>query len=164
MKRFIATVILLVASLTSCSERSTEPTLSKGEQDAILEVMEKQATAWNSGDIEGYMEAYLKDPELRIASDRGLSRGWTHIMELYASNYPTSEMMGELSYKDIQITPLPPDHAQVFGRYVLSRPEPIPTSTGHYTLLFKKTSDGWRIIHDHSTELAQTVLPEPPKN
>lgn len=163
MKRFFAAIIILVAPLTSCNEGSSS-TLSKGEQAAIMTVMQKQAEAWNSGNIKGYMEAYLNDPELRIASDRGVSRGWTHITELYSSNYPTSEMMGELTYEDISITPLPPYHAQIFGRYVLKRPEPMPISMGHYTLLFKKTSDGWRIIHDHSTELAQTVVPEPPKN
>jgi beta-aspartyl-peptidase (threonine type) len=44
---------------------------------------------------------------------------------------------------------LGPDSAFVRGRFQLVMEKDKPT--GLFTLVFKRTADGWRIIHDHTS-------------
>ena len=43
---------------------------------------------------------------------------------------------------------LGPEAALVTGRFDLDRKEP---ATGRFTLVFRKTNRGWKIIHDHTS-------------
>ena len=44
---------------------------------------------------------------------------------------------------------LAPDAALAFGRWRLQREKDEPA--GLFTLVLRKTSEGWRIIHDHTS-------------
>jgi beta-aspartyl-peptidase (threonine type) len=57
--------------------------------------------------------------------------------------------MGKLTFKDLSIEPLGPDHALVRGRFHLELKK--HTATGLFTLIMKRTPAGWRIIHDHTS-------------
>jgi ketosteroid isomerase-like protein len=57
--------------------------------------------------------------------------------------------MGQLSFSDIDITVLAPDAALAFGHWHLKRGN--DQTGGVFTLLFRKTNAGWRIVHDHSS-------------
>jgi ketosteroid isomerase-like protein len=61
--------------------------------------------------------------------------------------------MGTLTFSELQITRLSGDAALVIGRWRLARQGDKPQ--GRFTLLFRRTSDGWRIVHDH-TSAAET--------
>jgi beta-aspartyl-peptidase (threonine type) len=58
--------------------------------------------------------------------------------------------MGLLTFSDLEITSLGPDAAVVLGRWKLKRAQDQPH--GRFTLIFRKTADGWRIVHDHTSE------------
>jgi len=57
--------------------------------------------------------------------------------------------MGTLKFSEIRITPLSSDAAIVLGRWQLVRPKDKPH--GAFTLLFRRTTSGWRIVHDHTS-------------
>jgi ketosteroid isomerase-like protein len=57
--------------------------------------------------------------------------------------------MGELTFSDLEVTVLSKDSAVVLGRWLLKRSKDEPH--GRFTLIFKKTKQGWRIIHDHTS-------------
>ena len=61
--------------------------------------------------------------------------------------------MGELTFSDVDVTVLSDDAALVFGRWRLIKDDEEPS--GLYTLLFRKTDQGWKIVHDHSSSAGE---------
>jgi len=57
--------------------------------------------------------------------------------------------MGTLTFSQIEITKLGPEAALFMGRWQLARKNDQPH--GIFTLLFRRTSAGWRIVHDHTS-------------
>jgi len=116
---------------------------------AIRAVLDAQAAAWNRGDIEGYMDGYDRSPNTEFVGGDSISHGWQTVLDRYKRNYNSREKMGTLTFSDLEITVLSKDAALVLGRWRLKRANDEPHGT--FTLLFRKTKVGWRIVHDHSS-------------
>jgi uncharacterized protein (TIGR02246 family) len=117
--------------------------------DAIKSVIDTQRDAWNKGDIEGYMQGYDKSDNTVFVSGDNVTRGWKTVLERYKKSYDSREKMGQLEFSDLEITLLSKDSAVVLGRWLLKRSNDEPH--GRFSLIFKKTKAGWRIIHDHTS-------------
>jgi ketosteroid isomerase-like protein len=115
----------------------------------ITRLLEDQATAWNRGDIEGFMAGYEPSETLRFASGGDVTRGWKSTLERYRSRYPDTATMGRLSFTELEVTPLGSDAAVVFGQWRLVRGADSPH--GLFTLTLRKGGQGWRIIQDHTS-------------
>lgn len=115
----------------------------------IARVIFDQQNAWNKGDIEGYMQGYIKSDSLRFASGGNVSYGWKTTLDRYEKGYPDKETMGELTFSNIDIEFISKDAALVFGKWELERSSDHPW--GLFTLLFKRTENGWKIVHDHTS-------------
>ncbi|MFA6469063.1 MAG: nuclear transport factor 2 family protein [Bacteroidota bacterium] len=118
-------------------------------QQQILVVIRQQIDGWNSGNIESFMRGYVVSDSLRFASGGSVTYGWKTMLERYRKGYPTRERMGTLSFTNITIDSISNDAAVVFGTWRLKREKDEPW--GLFTLLFKKSADGWRIVHDHTS-------------
>jgi uncharacterized protein (TIGR02246 family) len=141
----IASVLLLIASMTSLGQnRANEKSIA-----AIRQVMDAQAAAWNRGDVEGYMDGYDRSAETVFVSGDRVTRGWQTVLERYKKAYDSREKMGTLSFSDLEITMISKDAAIVLGRWHLQRSKDEPH--GRFTLLFRKTKTGWKIVHDHTS-------------
>jgi ketosteroid isomerase-like protein len=116
---------------------------------AIRKVMDEQAVAWNSGNIEGFMQGYWNSPELKFVSGDGVTKGWQPTLDRYKKSYDSRAKMGVLTFSDLDITILSKDSAVVLGNWALQREKDNPK--GKFTLVFRKFKDGWRIIHDHTS-------------
>jgi uncharacterized protein (TIGR02246 family) len=116
---------------------------------AIRAVIEAQRDAWNKGDIDGYMDGYDRSPDTVFVSGDSVTKGWQTVLERYKRAYDTREKMGQLTFSDLEIKLLTNDKAVVIGRWLLKRTSDEPH--GRFTLIFKKTRQGWRIIHDHTS-------------
>jgi len=116
---------------------------------AILAVLDAQRDAWNRGDIEGYMDGYDRSPDTVFVSGDRINRGWQTVLDRYKKNYNSREKMGTLTFSELEITVLSKDAALVLGRWRLKRANDEPHGT--FTLLFRKTKAGWRIVHDHTS-------------
>lgn len=116
---------------------------------AIRTVLDAQVTAWNRGDLEGYMAGYERSPDIVFVSGDRVTRGWQTVFDRYKRTYDTREKMGVLTFADAEITMLGKDVAIVLGRWQLKRTKDEPR--GRFTLLFRKTKAGWRIVHDHTS-------------
>jgi ketosteroid isomerase-like protein len=55
-----------------------------------------------------------------------------------------------LRFDDLAVRPLGPDHALVTGRFLLSGGG-LADQSGRFTLVWVRTPEGWRILHDHSS-------------
>jgi len=150
--RLPAAVILLIAGLASAlGQSSAQPKSRTSERAkaAIQAVLDAQRDAWNRGDIEGYMDGYARSAKTEFVGGDSISRGWQTVLDRYKKKYDTREKMGTLTFSEIEITLLGKDAALVLGRWRLKRADDEPHGT--FTLLFRKTKSGWRIVHDHSS-------------
>lgn len=116
---------------------------------AIRAVLEAQRVAWNNGDVDGYMDGYERSEETVLVSGDNVIRGWQTVHDRYKNNYNTRGKMGTLTFSDLEITLLGNDAAVVLGRWHLKRANDEPH--GRFTLVFRRTKEGWKIIHDHTS-------------
>jgi len=145
-------VVLLLTATAIASAHAPAQSKSKYDikaADAIKAVLDAQAAAWNRGDLEGYMEGYDRSNNTEFVGADSITRGWQTVLERYRRNYGSREKMGVLTFSDLEITILSKDAALVLGRWHLKRANDEPHGT--FTLLFRKTKAGWRIVHDHTS-------------
>jgi ketosteroid isomerase-like protein len=135
-----AMIAFLIASAVSASGDSAAE---------IRAVMSAQVAAWNRGDIDGFMDGYARSQATEFVSGDKMTRGWQVVRDRYRKKYDAREKMGRLAFSDIKITPLSADAAIVLGRWQLVRQRDRPH--GIFTLLFRRTPAGWRIVHDHTS-------------
>jgi ketosteroid isomerase-like protein len=143
---------LLGLSISASAQPSNE-TRSKA---VIRAVLDAQASAWNRGDVDGYMNGYDRSPNTEFVSGDTITRGWQQVLDRYKQRYDTRDKMGVLTFSDLEITVLSNDAALALGRWRLQRLVGPSLRTnaephGTFTLLFRKTKAGWRIVHDHTS-------------
>lgn len=142
MKYFI---IIIVLGLVSCQCNSSDEIAKK----EIKQVLMEQQKGWNDGDIPAYMQGYHKSDSLRFASGGNVSYGWQTTLDRYLKGYPDKATMGKLTFSNIDVKILSETSALVFGKWELDRENDHPW--GLFTLVFKLTDEGWRIVHDHTS-------------
>ena len=120
-----------------------------GEEQAVRAVLDAQVRAWNAGDLRGFMEGYAQSDRTRFQSGGDVSLGWQTVFDRYQKRYGDRARMGLLKFSEVEVTVLAPKAALAFGRWRLERAQDAPS--GLFTLLFRRTSAGWRIVHDHTS-------------
>lgn len=135
--------------LAACATSGGSPAARADDEAAILALLEAQDTAWNQGDIEGFMAGYLRSPDLRFASGGNITRGWDETLARYKARYGTGAEMGTLTTSDHEIEILSPDAAIAHGKWQLDWQGKQPW--GLYTLILRKTDGEWRIVSDTTT-------------
>ena len=143
---FVALGVIFFAQAASPVQSNRSDTTSEA---AIRAVLDAQRDAWNRGDIEGYMDGYERSPDTVFVSGDRINRGWQMVLDRYRKSYDSREKMGVLTFSDVEITVLSKDAALVLGRWRLKRANDEPHGT--FTLLFRKTKTGWKIVHDHTS-------------
>ena len=123
-------------------------------QDAAAPVralLDAQVAAWNRGDLEGFMAGYWRSPELVFCSGATVSKGWDATLERYRKRYQAEGgEMGKLRFESLEVEPLGPDAAFARGEYWL-RMSDGQQPHGRFTLVLRRLSGAWRIVHDHTS-------------
>jgi len=148
----LSAALLLVAiiPISIQAQSSAKPNKREGRIAVnVRAVLEAQRDAWNRGDVEGYMDGYARSPDTVFVSGDNVSRGWQTVLDRYKKNYNSREKMGTLTFADLEITPVGSDAAIVLGRWHLKRANDEPH--GRFTLILRRTKQGWRIVHDHTS-------------
>jgi uncharacterized protein (TIGR02246 family) len=140
-----AASVLLLLGLTSAFGQ----TKAAKDAKAIQAALDAQCAAWNRGDIEGFMDGYERSEKTVFVGGDNVTRGWQTVLARYKKNYDSREKMGTLTFSDLEITPLGNDSALVLLRWHLQRAKDEPH--GRSTLIMRRTKQGWRIVHDHSS-------------
>jgi uncharacterized protein (TIGR02246 family) len=146
---FLFASLLLALTTATCASQPDSKQNTEQVSQAIRAVMDAQQAAWNRGDIEGFMEGYDRGETTTFVSGDDITRGWQTVLDRYKQRYNSPGQMGTLSFSDLEIQSFGPSYAIVNGRWQLSRANDSPH--GRFTLLFRRTSAGWRIIHDTTT-------------
>jgi len=143
----VATVILTLQAQEQSPARKTRHDAKISA--AVRAVLEAQREAWNRGDIEAYMDGYARSDETVFVSGDNVTRGWQTVLDRYKKVYNSREKMGTLTFSDLEITLLSNDAAVCLGRWHLQRANDEPH--GRFTLILRRTKNGWRIVHDHTS-------------
>ena len=147
--------ISLALFLAFVSLSISAPQLAMTETSAesqICAVLEKQAMAWNQGDIDRFMAGYWKSEETLFVSANGITRGWQSVLDRYRRAYPDRKAMGHLTFSNLEIHIVCSGAAFIVGQYQLEREKDRPA--GIFTLNFRRFPVGWRIVADHTTAFA----------
>jgi ketosteroid isomerase-like protein len=124
---------------------------AQGAEGVIRAEMTRQQEAWNRGDVRAFMESYEKSPGTLFVGS-SVTRGWDQVLANYVKRYPTRDNMGRVTFSDVEVTMLGASHALVFGRFRLERSQEAGGNTGGlFTLVWRKTKAGWKIIADHTS-------------
>ncbi len=117
--------------------------------DDVRAVLNEQTAAWNRADLETFVR-YYSDESIFVGKE--VTRGNRGVLDRYKKSYPTQEKMGKLTFTDLEVKMLGKDYASVLGRFHLERTEAGGgNANGIFTLLFRKTGNGWKIILDHTS-------------
>lgn len=122
----------------------------KVDLNLVKDILKAQETAWNQGNLEGFMQGYLPSEKLVFIGSRGLTYGWETTLSNYQKSYPDQATMGHLTFTIKEMKPLGSEHMLVIGKWHLARPEKGDAS-GHFTLTWQKIDGQWFIIADHSS-------------
>ena len=143
MQAFLAIFLIASTALGGCRSN-----IASDPEAEIRAVLDAQVEAWNAGDIEGYLDGYLRSPALVFAGRGTFTRGWEPLLRRYKTAYPEGSM-GKLRFDDLEIHAIGTDDAWAIGSWRLD----IDGSTPHgvFTLILRRTREGWKIIHDHSS-------------
>jgi len=117
-------------------------------ENEIQSVIDKQKILWNEGNIEGFMGYYWKSEKFTFQSGNQRLHGWDALLSRYKTSY-SGENMGVLDFTDVEVRVSSSDFAYVLGRWKLKTED--GAREGLFTIIFQRMSEGWRIIHDHTS-------------
>jgi ketosteroid isomerase-like protein len=119
---------------------------------AVEQELLRQVEAWNRHDLRGFMAGYWNSPQLTFFSDGTKISGWQSAFARYEKRYQAEgREMGNLRFSDLAVETLGPDSAFVRGAWQLTTGDG-KNPYGLFTLIFRKFPEGWKIIHDHTSE------------
>ena len=133
---FLLVFIPLVSFGQSYNDNISINFISLKDSLDIMKVMKFQENAWNSGDINSFMEGYIKSDELVFSGKSGPVYGWNETKNRYLKNYPDTQTMGQLKFTVNKIRSVSSDVAFLIGEYYLTRS--TEDSYGHLLYFGKK--------------------------
>lgn len=122
--------------------------MKENDEQSIKAVMQMQEQAWNSGNVEKFMQGYWQSDSLMFIGNNGIKYGWQTTLENYKSSYPDKAAMGKLQFEIIKLE-VNNNAAYMLGKWNLVREADNPK--GYFTLYWKKINDKWLITIDHTS-------------
>ena len=100
--------------------------------------MASQEIAWNNHDLEGFMNGYWQDDNLKFYGSNGLTKGWKNTLANYKKGYPTTAESGTLKFVINDISKIENEAYWVMGEYHLTRP--VGNANGVFMIKYRKAS------------------------
>ncbi len=147
---WVVVVMLLVSGVAVGQAGGVGKSAAEADAAAVKAVMTAQVAAWNAGDVKGFMAGYDNSPETTFVG-KTVTHGWQEVLGRYEKNFPSREKMGTLEFGDLEVRLLDGETAVVTGSYHLTRTAAGGgDASGIYSLVFRKTAAGWKIVLDHT--------------
>src|SRR6056300_914270 len=144
MKRFLGLFLVFFSTLVFAQK-----SVSKSDSLAITKTLFKQQEDWNRGDIDAFMEGYIKTDQLVFSGASGPIYGWEATRDRYKKSYHNRVLMGKLKFDVLGMMQLSPNVVQLQGAFYLTRE--IEDSSGYFTLTWLKQDGSWLVISDHTS-------------
>ena len=143
MRKLIFILLVGVLPMASCAQSDDK------DKQQILALLQRQASDWNRGDIEGFMVGYWNNDSLMFIGQSGVTYGYDKTLANYKKNYSDTAKMGKLAFNILHVKKLSPEYYYVIGKWFLKRS--VGDVDGHFNLLFRKINGQWVIVADHSS-------------
>lgn len=144
MKRFFYVLFIISANLLVAQKK-----VSKKDSLLIVKTLFQQQADWNRGDIDAFMEGYIKSDALVFSGASGPIYGWDATRARYKKAYSNRILMGTLKFDILSMKLLSSKVVQLQGKFYLTRD--IEDSSGYFTLTWLKKQSQWLIISDHTS-------------
>jgi hypothetical protein len=103
---------------------------------------------WNQGNLESFVSPY---DSLSTYMTRSGPVGKEEMLEHYRRTFfAQGDPVQALRFEQVRVQPLGADHALMTGQYILSGGG-HPDHSGWFSLVWLRTEEGWKILHDHSS-------------
>jgi len=135
--------------LLTCNLVSAQKIVSKKDSLSIVNILFNQQQNWNNGDIDAFMEGYMKTNKLVFSGASGPIYGWESTRNRYKKTYSNRILMGKLKFDVLNMSRLSSDVVQLQGKFYLTRE--VEDSSGYFTLTWLKRNGKWLIISDHTS-------------
>ena len=136
-------------SATALSGQGTPPRSWAAEEGRILAALQESADAWNRGDLKGHLAIYIDSATFMTRS--GPRPGVAAAEEAYAKAYwRDGRPKQTLRFEQAVTRALGAGAALQTGRFILSGGGE-PEQSGWFSLVWMRTPQGWRVVHDHSS-------------
>jgi len=142
-------IITSVLFLNECKKEGVSPSNYEVSKQQITSMMLQTAEDWSKGDLEAFMNGYIKSDSLKFVGSGGITYGWQQTLENYKKGYPTKEHTGTLTFNLLEFDQLANDVFLVIGEFHLKRT--VGDADGMFSIILKHINGEWKIIADHSS-------------
>lgn len=116
--------------------------------DSIQDTIDNQVRAWNTGDLEKFVQTYSDDA---VFVGTPVLHSRKALLARYKSRYPNRAAMGTLSLRIIESRQLDSNVATAIGEWHLTRSQAGGGDVGGlFSVVLQKDADGWKIVLDHT--------------
>lgn len=146
--------ILLLAAASACASAGARATAGapatwEADRAEIMARLQASSDAWNAADLRGHLALYVDTVTFMTAN--GPRPGVGPVEEAFSRTYwRDGRPIQRLGFEQVAVRPLGAAAALQTGRFVLSGGGQ-PERSGWFTLVWVRTPDGWRAVHDHSS-------------
>lgn len=145
--------MVMITGIAACTAApaGTPPVPASWAADAaeIHRMTTASTEAWNRGDLKGHLALYVDT--VTFMTKQGPRPGVAAVEEAFTRSYFRDGMpKQQLRFEQVVLRPLGRDAALETGRFILSGGGE-PDQSGWFTLVWLRTADGWRAVHDHSS-------------
>lgn len=116
-------------------------------ETAILTRFEEGRSAWNRGDLDGYLAGYWDSDKTRWASGGTVLYGKKAIAAAYKARFPSPKEMGQIEFAHLEIDALSETNTLVFDHLVHTVGE--ASRRGIFTVHLRKMEGNWFVVSDH---------------
>ena len=147
------TVLLLAFLLSACAANTpapaSQPSTWSADEAQIRALTRASADAWNRGNLKGHLSFYVDT--VTFMTRNGPRPGVAAVEESFNKTYfNEGQPKQQLRFEQVTVRPLGRDAALETGRFILSGGGE-PEQTGWFTLVWVRTPQGWKAVHDHSS-------------
>lgn len=144
------------ASATRNRAAATTPSPTKTDIDAVRATFADLVKAIESVDVEGVTKIYWNSPALIMFNRNGtVTKTWEQMRENREASYATVKDV-KLTTREVNVEMLGRDGAVLSCLWTQSQKNDgrFESASGRMTLVFRRINDQWRIIHLHTSPLA----------
>ena len=151
MRLCLPILVLLLVACRPAGRPPAEPSIDRAALTRHLsEQLDRSAGDWNRGDLDAFMSDYAAESTTTYVDGRRARHGFDFIRNNYAPRFAPGARRDSLHFEEVEVRPLTPTLALVTARFILQRGEST-TASGPFTLVMERRSEGWKILHDHSS-------------
>jgi hypothetical protein len=131
------------------SDSQSAPSADPSDYQQIYRLLINMADRWNAHDIDGYLAAYWKSPDLLVVVEGEQLKGWADVNATYHRGYPNPDEMGTFFPDRVQIQMVSADVAVALDWWTVAQKRGKVLGTS--TVVLRKISGTWVIVVIHSS-------------